>query len=304
MRKYWYWLAFFVGVVLLFSCVTTRRPVTAPMHVPKESVEEALPAEDYWDGMYELEEEESSPPPGGDGIKHPGSRGGPLRTPTAVPQPVPGSRVPPATLTPVATAGEVWDYAYLEPLSGVVEAYHDLSMGKIVFPASGTMLQGATKVVNVRVFSQGGPTAEVIARLNSGFGSSIVEDLRVSYVMCADLISLGEDVFGIRRIGERCQIVIPPYTDWRWVVTALKSGEHNLNLTVINEIHVAGESEVRNEVSRDAIIRVRVSLWYVLKFFFANNWQWLVSGLGGLIGTFVACKKLLNREKKRKAAGF
>ena len=176
------------------------------------------------------------------------------------------------------------------------ESYAKLKEGAVQFPSERTMKQGVSEIVKVKVF----PDA-IMANTNDEEAGETIEPLKVSIVMCAQLLG-DPKVFGIQQIGEECQVTVVPYTEWAWEVDPKLSGEHKLRLALVNKVWAEEREELRNELAKTAIIDVQVNIPFIIEKLWRDYWQWFIASLGGLGGVWAWVKNL--RKKKRQQAGF
>jgi hypothetical protein len=67
-------------------------------------------------------------------------------------------------------------------------------------------------------------------------------------------------------------------TEWRWTISPKHSGKLQLHLAAIIEL----EDLKQDFKTVDREMDVRVDAVNALETFVGNNWQWLISGTGGL----------------------
>lgn len=104
----------------------------------------------------------------------------------------------------------------------------------------------------------------------------VVESIRTSGVMTAELEHEPES-FHVQRIGSARQPIVPPFTDWQWDVTPLKSGRRNLNVVVTAVIRLSdGTQEESQVVVKTATISVSVNPLYVAGEFWASHWEFVL----------------------------
>jgi len=157
-------------------------------------------------------------------------------------------------------------------------------LGYIHYPSKRSMCQGRSEVLYTEIFVN---KPEYTPPGLTG------DSIRISRKVCADLVG-HDDAFTITRMGERCQLVAYPSTKWRWAILPLLSGEHSLELVVINKLEIEGEEASRNELTKTATVKVDVSVKYMLTNFLKVHWKWLVATLGTVVAYF------LNRKRKSK----
>jgi len=157
-------------------------------------------------------------------------------------------------------------------------------LGYIHYPSKRSMDQGRSEILYTEIFMQ---KPEVLP-----YG--VTEDtVRVARIVCVDLVG-HDNAFTITRVGERCQLVAFPSTTWKWAVLPILSGEHSLELVVINKLEIEGEESARNELTKTATVKVDVSVKYMVTNFLKIHWEWFMATLGTVAAYF------LNRKRKSK----
>lgn len=126
-----------------------------------------------------------------------------------------------------------------------------------------------------------------------GTGPPRVEPLCVGTIMRArlegaafDIVPLGSDVLRLPDMG---------YQDWRWDVTPVDSGEHQLAFIVSV---LAGDTLIEEEVF-ERRIDIEVNPAYSLRKFLSGNWQGLIAALVGIAGLVEAYRRIRMRDAQR-----
>jgi hypothetical protein len=180
------------------------------------------------------------------------------------------------------------------------EAWDRAGIGVIAYNPDTQMVQGVTKPVMVRIAVD--PNAP---SLTTGLPPSpTVAALKVTGEMRAELRAARAGTFEIVKTAEKDERpLLPPYAEWKWMVTPLESGDHVLLLTITAMIELPDKRRREPVISKEATIHVRVDPMYVTKNFVQKNWQWLVGSpvVGGALAWLWAHRR---RQKKRGAAGF
>ena len=106
----------------------------------------------------------------------------------------------------------------------------------------------------------------------------VIESIRVSTVMSAELTSEKED-FNITSLSTELQdIEDNGYTEWEWHIMPLKSGKNPLKLLVkVRIADIDHENVYKDVVVFEREINIKANYWYSVTQFFINYWQWIVS---------------------------
>jgi len=179
----------------------------------------------------------------------------------------------------------------LEDTSSYTTVYNSLTQGVVQFPERVYAQQGESFVLEVSVARE--------ALHFEPLETSVVKPLRISELMCAQLLTV--DPLRITPLADECQIVSASVTQWQWAVFPEKSGEHEVRLKISNKIKIEGSDEYHTELSREALIHVKVSVWYAITAFFATYFKEIGALLAFCYGTrfWVAWRK----KVKQRGAG-
>jgi hypothetical protein len=178
--------------------------------------------------------------------------------------------------------------------------WNRLTIGSIAYNPEERMLQGVPKDVVARIAAD--PNAE---GLTKGFPASPrIEALKVSGVMQAELKEGETGTFEINKTSDTNeQAILPPYSEWKWIVTPLQTGVHSLHLSVSVIMELPDKRTRKKVLTKEASIRVIVNPRYVARTFFENNWQWVL-GSPIVLGAVAWVWAHLRRKKKKGPAGF
>jgi hypothetical protein len=198
----------------------------------------------------------------------------------------------------------------IKPTNGAIaeNILAKLKPGEITYDPPQDMKVAASRDVHVRIgrLQDGvaGRREQLEADLVRGLDKQLAirpKNLSVSTTMKALLTGTKED-FQIDLKSPEEQIVdIGEPTEWRWVVTPLRSGKHKLHLSGIAIVKVEGIEKQREFSVYDTDISVRINLPHYV----GENWKEIsgaVSGTG-VVGWLVArWKKRRTPKRKRSSA--
>jgi hypothetical protein len=103
-------------------------------------------------------------------------------------------------------------------------------------------------------------------------------------ILISDLMkcSLIGHHFIIEPLHSEEQVVLSDLpTSWKWTVTPLKKGTHELTLIASRKIKLRDETGFRDEPAYIRYVSVKISPVRETALFVANNWQWLVGTIVG-----------------------
>jgi hypothetical protein len=170
-----------------------------------------------------------------------------------------------------------------------------LPEGRIVYRPKQRMRQGIPENISVRI----APESEVDPRtLTAGLArveELVIEPIRFTGAVTADLTGSPEE-FEVEELSSARQALAPPYTEWQWLVTPLRSGSTSLHLSVSAVIRLSnGDKETYDVLLKKTEIIVQVNRPWVVKRWFGAHWKWLAGtplflGLTGWIGAWVRKK--------------
>jgi hypothetical protein len=169
------------------------------------------------------------------------------------------------------------------------KAWDSLTEGRFVYPISLDLKQGVSQIVSVRVTST--PTIDT-----SEFqGDVVVAEILTSASMSAHLNG-DHAIFLIEPMSSERQALAGDHVDWRWRVTALAQGSHQLHLRVTAHLWLSnGSLEPKDILTYNTPVLVKVNTPYLFKEFMKRYWMWLA---GLLIGSPVAIG-IVSRLKSR-----
>lgn len=177
---------------------------------------------------------------------------------------------------------------FLEQCKEIIK--RGLESGVILYNPPEQMQVGAMDRVEVRI------TREFSDKLDEGLrgeGTPRVEPLCVGTIMRAKLEG---DAFDIARIGsDVLRLPDTGYREWRWDVTPVDSGEHELAFVVTV---LVGETRIDEKVF-EKHIDVAVNPGYSLTTWLSGNWQGLIAALVGIVGLAEAYRRLRQRDAQR-----
>lgn len=152
------------------------------------------------------------------------------------------------------------------------------------------MRVGVTDRVEVRI------TREFSDELTEGLrgtGPPHTEPLCVGTIMRA---SLQGSAFDIGRIGsDVLRLPDEGFQEWRWNVTPVDSGEHQLAFVVSA---LSGETLIDQKVF-ERRIDVEVNPAYSVSTWLTDNWQGLIAALVGIAGLAEAYRRLRQRDTQQ-----
>jgi len=114
-----------------------------------------------------------------------------------------------------------------------------------------------------------------------GRGVPIETAAKISPVMKVTLTPDEGGVFDVKPLSEDEQLVSGDgFSQWVWSVTPLKSGKHNLYLTVNAVVNVPGLGPQKREIPvLTQAVQVRADMAYSAGQFWHSNWQWFSTTL-------------------------
>lgn len=169
-----------------------------------------------------------------------------------------------------------------------------LPMGRVLFACPPTMRVHFSERVEVRI--SGNPKEDLAAGLQER-GVAVEEAAKISPVMKVTLTPEESGVFDVKSLSEEEQLTSGgDFSQWVWSVTPLKSGTHNLYLTVNVVVDVPGLGPQKRQIPvLTQAVRVRADAVYSAGRFWRSNWQWFTSTLLIPIGLW-----LWNKRNKSK----
>jgi membrane-bound lytic murein transglycosylase D len=172
-------------------------------------------------------------------------------------------------------------------------AINSVEKGEIVFQPAQEMTVGETQRVEIAIAKQ---IQEEVAK-QIGKGNKVnIESITIGAVMKAQLRG---DNFEIKQISEERQVLQSNDASeqlgegpsrWAWDVMPTESGNQKLTLTVDVRAPVPGYSGEMALYQRvfDRDIYVKVNRTYTIKKFLTSNWQYFLTGLGGVVTSVCA----------------
>ena len=151
-------------------------------------------------------------------------------------------------------------------------------MGRVVFACPPAMKVSDPEHVEVRI--SGNPKEDLLAGLKDR-GVPIEEPSRIAPVMKVSLTPEESGVFDIKSLSEDQQVMSPEsFSQWVWSVTPLKSGVHNLYLTVNVLVDVPGFGAQKRQIPvLTQAVQVQTNPTDSVSQFWTSNWQWIASTL-------------------------
>jgi hypothetical protein len=152
-----------------------------------------------------------------------------------------------------------------------------LPMGRVLFACPSEMRVEASERVEVRI--SGDPKQDITQGLEER-GVPIETAAKISPVMKVTLSPDKAGVFDVKPLSEDEQLVTGGFSQWVWSVTPLKSGTHNLYLTVNAVVNVPGLGPQKREIPvLTQAVQVRADVAYSAGQFWHSNWQWFSTTL-------------------------
>jgi flagellar hook-basal body complex protein FliE len=138
-------------------------------------------------------------------------------------------------------------------------------MGQIVYKVPDTMQVGKNYDVIVRI-SKSKTNVEITQNIQ---GRVITKKIKTTNKMQVELKDPTEKNFTINKINSSNQLVDSTYTEWRFLVTPIKSGHNQLVLVV----SIFKDNDVKQLVYSDEIW-VKSNAKVQITNFWEKNWQW------------------------------
>ena len=150
-----------------------------------------------------------------------------------------------------------------------------LPMGRVLFACPPLMKVATSERVEVRI--SGNPKENLVAGLQER-GVPIVQPSKIAPVMKVTLTPDEDGVFQVKSLSADEQLMSgDDYSQWVWSVTPLKSGTHNLYLTVNVVVDVPGLGAQEKEIPvLTQAVRVQADAAYSAGQFWSSNWQWFL----------------------------
>ena len=169
-----------------------------------------------------------------------------------------------------------------------------LPMGRILFACPPTMRVGASERVEVRI--SGDPTEDISSGLQER-GVPVQAGAKIAPVMKVTLTPDEDNVFDVKTLSEPEQFTGGTFSQWVWSVTPLKSGTHNLYLTVNVVVDVPGFGPQKREIPvLTQAVHVRTDMTYSTGEFWRKNWQWFSTTLLIPLGLWLWKKRSKAKE--------
>ena len=181
-----------------------------------------------------------------------------------------------------------------------------LRPGRIAYDPPKTMKVAVPVRVQVRIGELTGNDAALEKKLLAGFERPNLPSrpVRVSKTMKVLLTGAPEEFRIVLQSPEEQLMDSGDPTEWRWLVTPLKSGKRRLHLSAVAVVNVGGAEKLREFPVYDTDVAVQVNYSYLL----SEHWTQIVSvvsatGLGGWLAALFHRKRKQRSGKKAKAAG-
>lgn len=169
--------------------------------------------------------------------------------------------------------------------------------GHIAYNAPASMQLDQT--VDIQLLLSPSASADDLKQQIDETGQVITSELQISPLMKAELISDDPQAFSIQAFQDSPEQVVltDAPTQWRWSVTAKKSGQQVIELTLYRQIQYAGQTYWRMVQTYKNTIHITVSAKQQLLQF---DWEWLA----GILLTAIlipALWRFIDQRKKKKA---
>lgn len=143
-------------------------------------------------------------------------------------------------------------------------------LGQVIYKVPDTMLVRKSYEVVVRISRTTG-NIEIKSNLN---GKITSKNIKTSNKMSVELKDATGGLFDIKEITAQKQLVDSSYTEWRYNVIPLKSGQNKLDLV----ISIFKNDDVKQIVYSDEIY-VQSNTPAQIKYFWYDNWKWSIETL-------------------------
>ena len=150
----------------------------------------------------------------------------------------------------------------------VVNSQSDL--GQVIYKVPDTMIVRKNYEVVVRI-SKSRNNIEIRSNLN---GKITSKNIKTSNKMSVELIDPTGDIFQIKEVNIQKQLVDSSYTEWKYNIMPLKSGQNKLDLV----ISIYKDDDVKQIVYSDDIY-VQSNAPAQIKSFWYDNWKWSIETL-------------------------
>jgi hypothetical protein len=138
-------------------------------------------------------------------------------------------------------------------------------LGQVIYKVPDTMQVMKNYDIIIRI-SRSNTNVEISQNLN---GKVITKNIKTSHTMQVELVDPTGECFKVSEVNSQKQIVDSSYTEWRFNVTPLKSGNNKLNLVV----SIFKNDDVKQTVYSDEIY-VQANAPAQIKSFWYENWKW------------------------------
>ena len=229
---------------------------------------------------------------------------------SAVPPPPPQSATPPPNAAARPIPKEEARPRGPSKESAAEEILSTLRPGRIAYDPPRTMKVALPVRVQVRIGELTGDGARAAAALEqkllAGFERPNLpsQPVRVSKTMKVLLTGAPEEFRIVLQSPEEQLMDSSEPTEWRWMVTPLKSGRRRLHLSAVAVVNVGGAEKVHEFSVYDTDVAVKVNYSYLL----SEHWTQIASfvsatGLGGWLAALFHRKRKQRSGRKAKAAG-
>jgi hypothetical protein len=171
----------------------------------------------------------------------------------------------------------------------VINSQSDL--GQVIYKVPDTMIVRKNYEVVVRI-SKSRNNIEIRSNLN---GKITSKNIKTSNKMSVELIDPIGDIFQIKEVNIQKQLVDSSYTEWKYNIMPLKSGQNKLDLV----ISIYKDDDVKQIVYSDDIY-VQSNAPAQIKSFWYDNWKWSIETLIIPIITWLFGLWWGKRSEKRK----
>ena len=187
----------------------------------------------------------------------------------------------------------------LSGLESIDNILQSAVMGHIAYNAPTTMQLEQT--VDIQLLLSPSASPEDLKKQIVEAGQITEAELLVTPLMKAELKSDNPQVFVIQPFHDNAEQVVltDASTEWRWSITAKKSGDQVLTLTLFRQVQYNGQTYWRMLEAYKNKIHIYVSVEQRLQYF---DWKWLV---GILLTTLLipAIWRFIDQRNKKNTAG-
>lgn len=178
------------------------------------------------------------------------------------------------------------------PEDKLEEAVSHLKVGGLAYSFPEKMKTGQREDVVASIGSDKVPTAVLKKQIPTEEGQEVkTEQTPITPKMKMTLTSADFDI--TQQSSDEQMVVGNTPTTWRWTIAPKHSGKLHLHLAAIIEL----EDLKQDFTTVDRDVAVQVDPMDAAEKFVQNNWQWMLSGTGG-VAVIGAVWKLFKRKKE------